>query len=158
MWGKSLPSFSAQPICSQTLTMADFKQIFSLRSNSPWIVSDELMRKYSYKKLISGGLGLRLDLARLDLSWDIWVLEQGCTWSEGFIKQISVREEERSFSEEESGLWWPHAPNRWPIFTFTANVTIWLEDQNSISYTFPPAKMSTLPEAALQCPADILHD
>lgn len=57
--------------------MADFKQIFSLRSNSPCIVSDELMRRYGYKKLISGGLGLRLDLARLDLSWDIWVLEQG---------------------------------------------------------------------------------
>ena len=45
--------------------MADFKQIFSLRPNSPWTVLDELMRKYGYKKLISGGLGL--DLARLDL-------------------------------------------------------------------------------------------
>lgn len=68
MWEKSLPSFSAQPVCSQTLTMADFKQIFSLQSNSPWIVSDELVRRYGYKKLISGGLELRLDLAKLDLS------------------------------------------------------------------------------------------
>lgn len=66
MCGKSLFHLSLpSTVCSQALTMADFKQIFSLQPNSPWIVLDELMRRYGYKKLISGSLGL--DLARLDL-------------------------------------------------------------------------------------------
>lgn len=153
MCGKSLFHLSLpSTVCSQALTIADFKQIFSLWPNSPWTVLDELMRRYGYKKTNFWWPG-----TWFGKTWSV-VRYLGSWAGLNFVRGVySVREAERSFSEE-SGLWWPHTPNWWPILTFTANVTILLEDQNSICYTFPPAKMSTLPEAALQCPADILHD
>ena len=117
-------------------------------------VSDELMRRYDYKKTNFWGPGTGTWSVK---TWSV-VRYLGSWAGLNLVRGIySVGEAERSFIEE-SGLWWPHTPNRWPILTFTANVTILLEDQNSICYTFPPAKMSALPETALQCPADILHD